>query len=287
MAGIMTINAVIQKTARGCYDFRLGGSLKGEYQSPSLSKGGFMQIEALETRQLMAATEATAYLDDGVLRVIGTDESESLAVHYVVKNLLQTTPNASADVTATYVVTTNLGAGESSVTGVKQIGAVPADQVRRINIFGLGGKDNIAGPVAVQGTELINAGDQPVLAPPIPMYIEGGSGNDRIIGGSGNDTIYGGRGDDSIGDFFGSNLLTGGSGHDTFAATEGRRQQTVVGNDGAPHTRYVAVYTGAPDTISGETGDDLISYNGDDVLKGFDGQAIPQPAGGWPPIIYY
>jgi len=98
---------------------------------------------------------------------------------------------------------------------------------------------------------------------PLPMFVEGGPGDDTIIGstvadtldgGDGNDTIDGGDGDDVINGGIGDDVIRGGRGNDTIRGNAGKDQ--IDGGDG-------------DDDIDGGLGDDhIIGGKGRDVLKG-------------------
>lgn len=98
---------------------------------------------------------------------------------------------------------------------------------------------------------------------PLPLFVEGGPGDDTITGspvadvlngGDGNDTIDGGDGDDVINGGFGDDVINGGDGDDTIRGNAGKDQ--IDGGDGA-------------DDIDGGLGDDHITGGkGKDILKG-------------------
>lgn len=48
------------------------------------------------------------------------------------------------------------------------------------------------------------------------IYLEGGTGNDKLWGDQGDDTLIGGEGADWLRGFYGEDTLTGGEGADTF-----------------------------------------------------------------------
>lgn len=58
-----------------------------------------------------------------------------------------------------------------------------------------------------------------VLSGTLPMWIDGGDGNDTLIGGNGNDVIFGGAGNDVISGKKGVDAMFGGTGNDTITGT--------------------------------------------------------------------
>ena len=111
----------------------------------------------------------------------------------------------------------------------------PSSQVQRIEVYDDGGNDRI---------EVLRSS----WRFRIPIYIEGGVGNDTLIGGGGNDTIIGGTGDDSIHGRAGRDSMSGGDGNDSLYGGGGN------------------------DTLDGATGDDVIyGQMGNDLLHGDEG----------------
>jgi len=120
--------------------------------------------------------------------------------------------------------------------------------VWNVTINGLGGNDQIG------VSEMIT----------IPVFINGGDGNDNLKGGKGNDVIDGGNGNDMIRGSSGDDILRGMSGDDTLLG--------YLGND--------QLYGGfGNDKCDGEFGNDYVSGNGqgvepyadNDTLRGGDG----------------
>ncbi len=82
----------------------------------------------------------------------------------------------------------------------------PATEVRRLEIYTVGGDDNIRADHNVD----------------IPMIVDAGDGNDRIQGGSGDDTLRGGLGNDVLKGSAGNDILLGGAGIDILFGGTGR-----------------------------------------------------------------
>lgn len=77
------------------------------------------------------------------------------------------------------------------------------------------------------------------------MFLNGGSGKDKLTGGAGADTIYGLGGDDSLSGLAGEDVLTGGAGNDTLSG--GADDDYLMGDAGN-------------DRIDGGTGFDWAGY---------------------------
>ncbi len=117
----------------------------------------------------------------------------------------------------------------------------------------------------------------------VPSYLDGGSGDDRLMGGSGIDTISGGSGNDYIDGGSGDDLLYGyeadsylvNTGDDTIYG--GRGDDHIFGGGGNDflygQVGSDEIHGGAGnDTILGETGDDIIFGDaGSDILFGNQG----------------
>src|SRR5262245_19605040 len=115
-----------------------------------------LNLECLEDR---ANPSAEFVLDNGVLRVEGSDQADRLFLN----------PGDGG----TVVVVLQSGATTTSATYLRS-------QVQSVAAALHGGNDT-----------MVNNTDVPTLA-------EGGDGNDSLWGGSGNDTLSGGPGADSI-----------------------------------------------------------------------------------------
>ncbi|MFI8608431.1 peroxidase family protein [Pseudomonas sp. NPDC077649] len=63
-------------------------------------------------------------------------------------------------------------------------------------------------------------------------WIQGGSGNDRLMGGAGNDILEGGAGNDVLIGGTGNDIMRGGTGSDTYEATEAGDQVIELAGEG-------------------------------------------------------
>ncbi len=106
----------------------------------------------------------------------------------------------------------------------------------------------------------------------VPVYLEGGSGNDTLLGGGRDDSIHGGIGDDSIDGGGGHDRLWGDEGHDFVRGGAGN---DFIFGDGAflAAERITALGSDKDgnDTIYGDGGNDVIfGAGGDDSIYGGD-----------------
>src|SRR3954451_19486618 len=118
-------------------------------------------LESLEDRRVPAAVLTASLGADGVLRVEGTEGTDSTTVR-------------------------NAG-GFIRIDGVAQ--AFPTVQVKAIAVDLLGGDDSLW-----LNSETV-AGQQPIA---VPATVRCGAGNDVVVGGMGNDVIVGGAGNDQL-----------------------------------------------------------------------------------------
>jgi uncharacterized delta-60 repeat protein len=128
-------------------------------------------------------------------------------------------------------------------------GRFPLSAFSRIEISGSGGDD------------LIDASSSPV-----PVFADGGDGNDSILGGAaadsllgsnGRDTLFGGRGDDTLSGGNGNDYLSGGAGADHLFGDAGNDQ--------------IYAHDSQPDTIDGGAGFDRAKTDSDDLLTTIEG----------------
>src|SRR6185369_2937252 len=118
-------------------------------------------LEPLDPRVLMAVT-ASLSAAHGVLTITGDSQDNSIAVSF----------NAAGSIVV------NSEAGIVPVQG----GTPTAANTRLIDIFGMGGNDNLVW----------------ARSPNLPgAQIDGGTGNDTITSGTSNDLLIGGAGDDT------------------------------------------------------------------------------------------
>ena len=126
-------------------------------------------------------------------------------------------------------------------------------------------------------------------------YVDGGTGNDKLIGGSGKDWLFGGSGDDHLDGGLGSDLLSGGDGTDTAdystrtapltITLDGMAGDGEAGENDNVSSTIEAVVGGSgndtivggpgPNNLSGGSGDDTLSGGaGDDLLDGGPGSDL-------------
>lgn len=166
--------------------------------------------------------QGTTRLVNNVLRILGTPGDDSIRIYQV-----QEDPTR-------FVV---------NINGVKRSYAMEA--VKRIDIYGYAGNDNIAvserfGRVIIRSRIWGDEGHD---------IINTGSVRDTLFGDNGNDTLISGSADDS---------LTGGAGNDSLVA--GRGNDSASGQQGA-------------DTVLGGAGTDMISGGNDEADDQLDGGA--------------
>lgn len=151
------------------------------------------RLEMLDRRILPAVT-ATFSAAQGVLTVIGDAQDNTIEV--------------SANAGGTILV----NSGDVAIKG----GMATATNIKLIQIFGLGGNDNLS--LKETNGALAKAN------------IFGGSGNDIITAGSGNDQLFGESGDDTLLGKGGNDQLFGGDGNDVLTSGSGNDQ--VFGQSG-------------------------------------------------------
>lgn len=137
-------------------------------------------LEVMEDRSVSAATLTAALSADGILRIEGTESSDS----FTVRNQ----------------------AGNIFVGNLSQ--SYPAAQVRGIDVDLLGGNDGVW-----LDADRWWGGMLPITQ---PVVVRGGSGNDNLRGGDGSDDLYGEAGSDVLHGGSGADYLDGGYGWDTY-----------------------------------------------------------------------
>lgn len=130
------------------------------------------------------------------------------------------------------------------------------------------------------GDDILMA-DQSLL---IPIYADGGAGNDLLCGGGGNDTLTAGAGRNTLWGHGGGDRLNGSGGRDLIYGGEGDDRLYGNGGDdtldggggvdrlfgGEGNDRLIG--GGSNDKLYGEAGDDtLIGGHGSDLIDGGDG----------------
>ncbi len=175
-------------------------------------------IDQLERRQHFSIT-----LDSGTVVIQGSSAADRIGVaqHPVYRNVLV------AD----------------SGTEVKYFQLA---SVRKIEIFGLAGKDRITIDSSLLGLE-------------IPVYANGGSGNDRITTLDGKDTLVGGNGSDILIAGDGTDLINGAKGNDVLIGGFGA--DLLYGGDGndklySSIEKRINKKTNEGDSAFGEAGSD-------------------------------
>jgi Ca2+-binding RTX toxin-like protein len=211
--------------------------LRARQHHQKTQAGRKLLLESLETRNLMAANlTATLSSSDHILRVVGTNNADSIIVH---------NSAGKVSVQGISIQYNNNGALSNKAS-------VDRALVTHVEVKGLAGYDTITmdetGMTAGQG---------------LPLYAWGGNGNDRITGGSMNDKLYGENGSD---------VLTGRGGDDLMIGAYANSDAETVGkNDvfyGGAGNDTIRGGAGN-DTLYGEAGDDTeFGGDGDDKLVG-------------------
>jgi ELWxxDGT repeat protein len=130
--------------------------------------------------------------------------------------------------------------------GDELVDSRPLVDVSRVEIFASGGNDTID-----------------CSSVPVPCYLDGGEGDDRVSGGLGADTLIGGAGNDITWGNDGGDRIAGEDGDDTLSG--GAQKDTVGGGLGNDRLNG----NGGHDRLFGEAGGDrLFGYDGNDVLDG-------------------
>jgi Domain of unknown function (DUF4214)/RTX calcium-binding nonapeptide repeat (4 copies) len=204
-------------------------------------------VEALAERVLPAVT-ATFNGATGVLTVIGDELDNSLAV--------------SRDAAGTLVVN-----GDAGIVPI-QGGPATAANTRLIQIFGMGGNDNLTWS---------RSANLP------PALVDGGAGDDTITSGTGDDTLVGGAGDDvyrlDTDTVAGSDTIDeSGGGNDTldFSSTTTRAVSINLGNPAAQVvnaglTLTLSAGNTIENVIGGDLGDTLTGNGLSNVILGSGG----------------
>src|SRR5262245_29197216 len=133
---------------------------------------------SLEERCLPAAAALSAnLLTDGTLRVLGTDNADTILVQ-------QSDNHLSIQ-------------GLSILAGGSRVSAVNLASVKKIEVYGYGGNDSINLEAVNLACMLFGGdGDDTIIGSQANDYIFGGNGNDKIWGRGGNDKLYGEAGND-------------------------------------------------------------------------------------------
>lgn len=206
-------------------------------------------LEHLEHRKLFAAT-AVVQLDDGVLRIGGTDASDDIAIE----------------------------AGrvqfKAHVNG--RVHTFNTPDVRFIRIFGKAGDDSIvvSPRVHIRCSIEGNDGDDRIGGSARNDTIMSGRGDDTITGNGGDDYLDAGADDDTIEDTAGINVIHGGGGNDRsrcdpYQLGSGVEHRQVVGKGG--------VASSGVTELRRERGRLILTYAGWLPHNTVDEQAGPTP----------
>lgn len=216
-------------------------------------------FDRLEARRLMAAS---ATLQDGVLAVVGTNESETIQINAAFQ-LKTSEGNVTASTLSSYDV---------SVNG-KSIGNFKASDVTRINVFALGGNDTVTGPQGggtLAQSVLVSDNISGIrgVARPISL-VNLGNGTYRVA--PADDAVqYVSNGHGVIKVTPDANGTANGSGTIVVNSANGTAGSTYVINAGTVASGLIA-----PMYVEGGSGNDFIQGgNGSDTLKGGRGDDV-------------
>lgn len=149
--------------------------------------------------------------------------------------------------------------------------------------FGGDGDDQLA---ATTGTAALfgGAGVDVLSGGPMPAFMDGGAGDDTLLGGTDDDMMFGGSHDDAGADTSDDDWIDGGAGNDRIAGGYGA--DTLFGGSGDDiidhHGRVEEEVAwerhafgwhtdGAPDSLDGGAGDDLLIMDRHDTATGGEG----------------
>jgi Ca2+-binding RTX toxin-like protein len=193
-----------------------------------------------------------ARVKDGELQIVGTRESDHITINEAARNFFRShrfgprRDRAGADPRESVLLV-----HADFLSDHRNFVTFNAGNVESMKILLGDGEDHahIAGNIA------------------LPVFIDGGAGNDHLIagrgpttliGGDGNDKLIGGKGDDLLKGDIGNDLLIGGPGNDLLYGGDGNDR--LVGGSG-------------DDILEGESGNDvLIGGSGNDQLSGGSGK---------------
>ena len=161
-------------------------------------------VEAVEARRLLSAV-----LEDGILRVEGTDLGESIVIkagNRLISVKVGDDASQLFNVRRVQQVEVRAGAGDDTIriTSKPQLIAEVDGEAGNDSIFSGAGNDSLDGG---DGNDYIRGGGGHDL-------IKGGTGDDSLIGDQGNDTLGGDAGDDDLVGANGADELNGGDGND-------------------------------------------------------------------------
>ena len=159
-------------------------------------------VEAVEPRRLLSAV-----LEDGVLRVAGSDAGESIVVkagNRLVSVAIGTAAAQRFNVRRVQRLEVRAGAGDDTIRIASKPNLVA-------QVHGEAGNDTI---LASAGNDSLYGGDG-------ADYIRGGGGHDLIQGEAGDDSLLGDHGNDSLRGETGDDDLIGGKGVDDLNGGDG------------------------------------------------------------------
>lgn len=177
---------------------------------------------------------ANASFASGILTVNGGSGDDTIYIKNISSRIYVADKTQSGNVRITVGSTTAAYINLSSISSIR--------------VYGNGGNDVIR---ADSG----NFSGQSTI--PVPIRLDGGSGNDTLRSGSGNDVLYGQGGNDKLYSYYGEDKLFGGTGNDFLYG--GHDNDILYGGDNN-------------DVLLGEVGDDrLWGQAGNDRLDGGSG----------------
>lgn len=179
-------------------------------------------MEPVETRRLLSAV-----VENGVLRVQGTDAGESIIISAGKRRVAVAIDGVSQSFALKGIQSIDVRAGAGD------------------DIIRIAGKSNL--PASIYG----EAGNDAIVGGPGNDRLYGGAGADHIRGGGGHDLILGGEDDDTLIGDQGNDTLRGEGGNDELHGVAGL--DDLDGGDGDDH-----LYGGAGlDSIRGRRGRDV------------------------------
>jgi Ca2+-binding RTX toxin-like protein len=232
-------------------------------------------LEVLDRRVLPAVT-ATFSPAAGLLTVVGDALDNTIVVSrnaagaLMVNNGAVTIHGGRATVANTRLIQMFGLGGNDNLALDETNGALP-----RANLFGGNGNDTLTGG---SGNDMLfgQAGNDTLLGKGGNDLLFGGDGNDILIGGTGNDQVFGQGGNDRMtwnpGE--GTDLNEGGDGIDTVVVNGGNGAETFSVAPNGTHVRFDRV-TPAPFSLDiGTTENLVVNMNGgDDTFTASNGLA--------------
>jgi hypothetical protein len=156
----------------------------------------------------------------------------------------------------------------------------PGTGCTRVNLNRVSCNSVPGGPINYVAVLAQDQDDSVTIGGAFYSWVDGGTGNDKLVGGSGKDWLFGRSGDDVVGGGLGSDLLSGGDGTDTADYSTRTAPLTVTldgmagdgeagENDTVSSTIEAVIGGSGNDTIvGGPGGNNLSGGSGDDALWG-------------------